>query len=98
MSEQTKTPRTDVCISELAMRPILYTDTVNGIQTCRDDMWAVTTEELNKLETVNGELLACCERALAVEKSVTQGQEMELRKGYLLMLETAVSKAKAAQP
>jgi hypothetical protein len=30
-------------------RPILYTDTIKGNQCCRDDMWAVTTEELNRL-------------------------------------------------
>lgn len=27
-------------------RPILYTDTINGQQVCRDDMWAVTTHGL----------------------------------------------------
>lgn len=30
-------------------RPILYTDTIYGEQCRRDDMWAVTTEELNQL-------------------------------------------------
>lgn len=30
-------------------RPILYTDTIYGEQCRRDDMWAVTTEELNRL-------------------------------------------------
>lgn len=30
-------------------RPILYTDTIDGEQCRRDDMWAVTTEELNRL-------------------------------------------------
>ncbi len=39
------------CNSPLATRPILYTDIVNGEQTCCDDLWAVTTEELNALET-----------------------------------------------
>lgn len=39
-----------ICISPLATRPVLYTDTVGGNQTCRDDLWAVTTEELNKAE------------------------------------------------
>lgn len=38
----------NTCISPLATRPILYTDTLNGVQTCRDDLWAVTTEELNE--------------------------------------------------
>lgn len=37
------------CRHPLATRPILYTDTVGGKQTMRDDLWAVTTEELNAL-------------------------------------------------
>ena len=36
-----------ICKHELATRPILYTDTIGGKQVLRDDMWAVTTEELN---------------------------------------------------
>jgi predicted RNA-binding Zn-ribbon protein involved in translation (DUF1610 family) len=47
MNDTTK-PR--VCISPLATRPVLYTDTVGGVQTCRDDLWAVTTAELNALK------------------------------------------------
>jgi len=38
-----------VCIHPLATRPVLYTDTVGGNQACRDDLWAVTTDELNDL-------------------------------------------------
>jgi hypothetical protein len=38
-----------VCVSPLATRPVLYTDTVGGVQTCRDDLWAITTDELNAL-------------------------------------------------
>lgn len=30
-------------------RALLYTDSIGGQQICRDDMWAVTTEELNRL-------------------------------------------------
>lgn len=37
-----------LCKSELATRPLLYTDSIKGAQVCRDDMWAVTTEELNR--------------------------------------------------
>lgn len=37
------------CKSYLATRPLLYTDSIKGQQICRDDMWAVTTEELNQL-------------------------------------------------
>lgn len=35
------------CKSNLATRPILYTDTINGQQVLRDDLWAVSTDELN---------------------------------------------------
>lgn len=36
-----------ICKSDLAKRPLLYTDSIGGEQVCRDDIWAVTTEELN---------------------------------------------------
>ena len=45
----TQQARETICESKYATRPILYTDTVRGIQTMRDDLWAVTTEELNIL-------------------------------------------------
>ena len=38
------------CRSSLATRPILYTDGLKGEQVCRDDLWAVTTEELNRVQ------------------------------------------------
>lgn len=38
------------CISPLAIRRVLYTDTINGgNQAMRDDLWAVSTDELNGL-------------------------------------------------
>lgn len=38
------------CISPLAIRRVLYTDTINGgHQAMRDDLWAVSTDELNDL-------------------------------------------------
>lgn len=40
-----------VCHSKLSTRPLLYTDTIRGEQICRDDMWAVTTDELNELNS-----------------------------------------------
>lgn len=43
------------CLHPLATRPILYTDSINGEQTCRDDLWAVTTDELNALRASPGE-------------------------------------------
>lgn len=39
-----------ICRSPLARTPILYTDTVQGKEVHRDDLWAVTTAELNALE------------------------------------------------
>jgi hypothetical protein len=38
---------------------------------------------------------AACRRALAVETSTTQGQERELRVGYLDMLRAAITKGDA---
>lgn len=52
MSESTavdKPAASTVCVSPFATRPILYTDTVRGKEVHRDDLWAVTTEELNAL-------------------------------------------------
>ena len=45
--------------SQYAKRPILYTDGVNGEQCCRDDLWAVSTAELNQ----QAEELAVLEKA-----------------------------------
>ena len=50
MTTEDKIIKKDVCYSKYATRPILYTDTIKGVQVCRDDMWAVTTEELNNLQ------------------------------------------------
>ena len=47
-----------VCQSPLATRPLLYTDTLGGKQTMRDDLWAVTTAELNEQERVIASLRA----------------------------------------
>jgi len=60
-----------VCIHPLATRPVLYTDTVGGNQACRDDLWAVTTDELNDL-------------ARRAEPSVAAGDERALFEQYAL--------------
>lgn len=44
------------CISPLATRPLLYSDTLRGETTFRDDLWAVSTEELNAQERENAAL------------------------------------------
>ena len=36
------------CLSELATQPLLYTDTIHGDQVMRDDLWVVSTDELNE--------------------------------------------------
>lgn len=38
------------CTSGLAIRTLLYSDTLCGKQVGRDDMWAVTTEELKRAD------------------------------------------------
>lgn len=47
--------RTRRCHSPYAKRPILYTDTVNGEQCCVDNLWAVSTEELNESARLQAE-------------------------------------------
>jgi len=39
------------------------------------------------------DLLEACKRALSIEQSVTQGQERELRDGFVDLLRTAIAKA-----
>lgn len=51
-----------------------------------------------KLIAAAPELLEAVQRALAVEASVTQGQERELRAGYLDLLRAAIAKAEGAEP
>jgi hypothetical protein len=33
--------------TDIPVLPVLYTDTIGGKQTMRDDLWAVTTKDLN---------------------------------------------------
>lgn len=47
--EQRPASRDGLCRHPLATRPIFYTDSIGGKQTFRDDLWAVTTTELNAL-------------------------------------------------
>lgn len=44
------------------------------------------------------EMLVVLERSLAIETSVTQAQERELRDGYLTQLRAALAKAKGESP
>ena len=47
--------------NKILMRPLLYTDTIEGKQVCRDDMWVLTTEELKSVGAVL-EAARRCER------------------------------------
>ena len=40
-----------VAHEKLYSRPILYTDSVQGVQVCRDDLWAVTTNEIHSIRS-----------------------------------------------
>lgn len=37
---------------KVKVQPVLYTDTVKGEQTLRDDLWAISTEQLNYLHSL----------------------------------------------
>lgn len=51
MIEYDEPKKFKLCLSPLATRPVLYTDTIKGgQQALRDDLWAVTTDELNKVQ------------------------------------------------
>ncbi len=54
----------------------------------------VENERERRLRDAAAYLLQACERALAIEDSVTQGQEKSLRLGYRQMLEDAINRAK----
>jgi hypothetical protein len=53
----------------------------------------ISNVEDARLLTAAPDLYAACRRALAVETSVTQGQERERREGYLDLLRAALAKA-----
>jgi hypothetical protein len=67
----------NVCISELATRPLLYTDTIGGKQISGDEYWAVTTNELNALQ-----------RELAEAKAENERLPAFLDRVHAWMLET----------
>jgi cell division protein FtsB len=72
------------CISPLATRPILYTDTIKGgQQALRDDLWAVTTEELNELHRA-AENAAAVSSILNARIKRLEEQQNGFRPDYLL--------------
>lgn len=72
------------CISPLAIRRVLYTDTINGgNQAMRDDLWAVTTDELNALHNA----LQQAEKIIGIHAAkITsmEAQQNEFRPDFLL--------------
>lgn len=48
--------RVTICEDVLATRPLLYNDTLGRQEIHRDDMWAVTTAELNKVHALRAQL------------------------------------------
>lgn len=71
------------CISPLATRAVLYTDTVGGQQTCRDDLWAVTTDELNDLHKAVQQAKIIADIQAARIKRL-EGQMNEFRPDFLV--------------
>jgi hypothetical protein len=47
-------------------RAIFYTDELRGKQVCRDDLWAVSTDELNGLHATLKTLITSCKEMLGV--------------------------------
>ena len=47
-----------ICEDALATRPLLYSDTLGGKEVHRDDMWVVTTAELNEVAILRQRLQA----------------------------------------
>ena len=54
------------------LRPVLYTDTVKGEQVCRDDLWAVSTEELNAIHNELKQYKAAAEEDLLMRGELRQ--------------------------
>lgn len=71
------------CHSKYATRPIIYTDGVNGEQCCRDDLWAISTEELNRLS---------CDRNAVIEEIIAIADSC----GYVSIESLAALKSKPA--
>lgn len=62
------------CISKFAKRPLLYTDALGGEQTCRDDLWVLTTEELNSIAVT----LSMAECTLAAQAALSHGWDYKV--------------------
>jgi len=64
-----------------ALRAVLYTDTIAGNQVCRDDLWAVSTDELN---AVHAELATLREENKQLRKVAEEAERFRsaLREDY----------------
>jgi len=63
-----------VCISKLATRPLYYSTDEKNPAFCRDDMWAVSTSELNAITTQRDEMLRCLSGAVMVTEDAGGGE------------------------
>ena len=89
-----------VCISKLATRPLYYSTDEKNPAFCRDDMWAVSTSELNAITTQRDELLAAAKEYIAALDQTVRGEDMVadmLRLGEADdAIRDAIAKAEAA--
>jgi hypothetical protein len=67
------------------VRPILYTDTVQGEQVCCDNLWAITTEELNALTALRTSLEKA-EKVVEISKQILPHLERHAPTAYLDLL------------
>jgi len=72
-----------VLVSTVPVRVLLYTDSIGGEQVLRDDMWAVTTADLNESHeataALRAELAAEREKVARLERTVEMLREAGLR-------------------
>lgn len=77
-----------VCLHPLATRPVFYTDSLAGKQVMRDDLWAVTTEELNTNLAEREELVTHLEWAMRFVEASGEAHPSDIS-----MVKKALSKA-----
>jgi len=75
---------------------VTLVETPDGKPVARADFGRDECSANARLMAAAPELLALCKRALAIETSVTQGQERELREGFANDLRAAIAKANDA--
>lgn len=94
--------RTRSCHSPYSKRPILYTDTVNGEQCCVDNLWAVSTQELNESVEKIAELHAKVARLERQLEPLTEDECVHLGGSYftpadMVRVDSAIMAVKAGR-